>query len=288
MEHYDVVVVGGGIAGASIAHELAAAQRSVCLLEAERELAAHTTGRSAATWIAGYGPPGVQELTRLSRPFLDDPPLDVDGPLATALPCLYVATAETEDAAALAADVVAATGASTLTPEEAARLAPVLRPGVVTTAVLDPTAAELDVYGLALRNARWYAVGHCHLRRGLRSFRIDRVREVAKVPSWFTPPDDFDAVTHLALGLATLPRAHSIEVFLHTDLATAHEQLFATIGVFQPEAGGLRLHSQADDLHWYARQLARLECRFEVIRPRALKTQLARHARSLLALAGVR
>lgn len=148
MEHHDVVVVGGGIAGVSIAHELAAAQRSVCLLEAERELATHTTGRSAATWVAGYGPPGVQELTRLSRPFLDDPPLDVDGPLVTALPCLYVATAETEDAAGLAADVVAATGGSELTPEEAERLVRVLRPGVVTTAVLDTTCAELDVHGL--------------------------------------------------------------------------------------------------------------------------------------------
>lgn len=147
MQHYDAVVVGGGIAGVSIAFELAG-HRSVCVLEAERELATHTTGRSAATWVAGYGPPVVQDLTLRSRAFLDDPPLDVGGPITTPLHCLHVGTTETPDPTALAAELVASTGASVLTAAEAERHNPLLRPGVVTTAVLDPTAAELDVHGL--------------------------------------------------------------------------------------------------------------------------------------------
>jgi predicted DNA-binding transcriptional regulator YafY len=148
----------------------------------------------------------------------------------------------------------------------------------------EATQRDVDVYGLAMRNARWYAVGHCHLRAGLRSFRIDRVRSVAPRLASFTPPADFDAVKHLALGLATLPRAHAAQVLLRTDLATAHEQLFETIGVFQPVQGGLMLHAQVDDLRWLARQLARLECRFEVIAPGKLKQELARHARRLLTI----
>lgn len=75
MKHYEVVVVGGGISGVSIACELAA-DRTVCVLEAERELAMHTTGRSFAPhgepvaawdadvdglfWFVGQGGYGIQ------------------------------------------------------------------------------------------------------------------------------------------------------------------------------------------------------------------------------------
>ncbi len=148
------------------------------------------------------------------------------------------------------------------------------------------TGREVDVYGVALRNARWYAVGHCHLRGGMRSFRIDRVQGIEPLLATFEPPADFDAVRHLALGLATLPRAISVQVLLKTDLTTAHEQLFETIGLFQPVGKHLMLHAQVDDLRWFARQLSRLECVFEVINPPRLRTELARHAQRLLRYSG--
>ncbi len=148
------------------------------------------------------------------------------------------------------------------------------------------TEREVDVYGVALRNARWYAVGHCHLRRDMRSFRIDRVLAITPRLATFEPPADFDAVRHLALGLATLPRAIGVQVLLKTDLATAHEQLFETIGLFQPVKGGLMLHAQVDDLRWFARQLARLDCAFDIVAPAKLRAELARHAQRLLRYSG--
>ena len=48
--HFDVIVIGGGIAGVSIGFELSKSH-SVCLLEMESTLAFHTTGRSAATTL---------------------------------------------------------------------------------------------------------------------------------------------------------------------------------------------------------------------------------------------
>lgn len=158
----DVIVVGGGIAGASIGHELAARGRTVCVLEAENELARHTTGRSAATWIGGYGPPEVRRLTLASRPFLEDPAIDVAGPLLTPLPCLYVGGPDASPASAADIPGVAVDLA------EAERLNPLLRPGWTTVAVLDDTACELDVAGLHQGYVRALRAGGGEVRLGAR------------------------------------------------------------------------------------------------------------------------
>jgi D-arginine dehydrogenase len=65
----DILIVGAGIAGASLAAELAP-HRRVLLIEAEAQPGYHSTGRSAAFWHEGYGGPLVAPLTRASRPIL--------------------------------------------------------------------------------------------------------------------------------------------------------------------------------------------------------------------------
>lgn len=65
VQNPDVIVIGGGIAGASVAYELAA-DRTVLLLEAEPSLAMHSTGRSAATYIPGHGTATFRALIRAS------------------------------------------------------------------------------------------------------------------------------------------------------------------------------------------------------------------------------
>ncbi|MEO8022377.1 YafY family protein [Polaromonas sp.] len=144
------------------------------------------------------------------------------------------------------------------------------------------TEREFDPYGLAYRGGRWYAVGLCHLRKELRSFRLDRVRQVQSVNAVFTPPADFNAVQHLALGLATMPRATSVRVLLQTDLQTAQRELPESFGVFQPAGQGVLLHSQTDDVAWFARQLARLPFAFEIHEPSALREALHAWAQQLL------
>jgi D-arginine dehydrogenase len=66
----DVLIVGGGIAGASLAAALAG-RRTVLLVEAEDQPGYHATGRSAAFWHEGYGGPRVAPLSRASRPLLE-------------------------------------------------------------------------------------------------------------------------------------------------------------------------------------------------------------------------
>lgn len=148
------------------------------------------------------------------------------------------------------------------------------------------TERGFDAYGLAYRAGRWYAVGWCHLRHGLRSFRLDRVEHVQRLPVSFERPERFDPLAHLTTSIARLPRAHAAEVLLATDLATARRELFPVAGVLEPVEGGVVLHAQADDLDWLARELARLPFAFAVRRPRALRTAVAALARRLARQAG--
>jgi predicted DNA-binding transcriptional regulator YafY len=85
--------------------------------------------------------------------------------------------------------------------------------------------------------------------------------------------------------MATLPRAHAIEVLLHADLATARRETFDTIGVLEPVGDGTVLFAQADDLDWFARELSRLPFGFEVRHPATLRVALRDHAHRLQHLA---
>jgi predicted DNA-binding transcriptional regulator YafY len=144
---------------------------------------------------------------------------------------------------------------------------------------------DLDPYGVAYRGGCWYVVGHCHLRQGLRSFRVDRIRSLRTLAVPFQRPAAFDVLGHLTFSVATLPRTFAVEVLLRTDLATARRQLFETIGVFEQVREGVLLLGQTDDLAWFARQLARLSADFEIRRPVELRREVAALGRRLLASA---
>jgi len=145
-----------------------------------------------------------------------------------------------------------------------------------------PTEREVDPYGLAFVRGHWYVVGFCHLRRAVRTFRLDRAGPVQPLTRVFERPAGFDALAHLRASIATLPRAYSVDVLVKTDLASAHERLVPEFGVLEAEGRHVRLRSEVDDLAWFARELAHLPWTVEVRSPRALRDALARHARALL------
>jgi D-arginine dehydrogenase len=75
MSDFEVIIVGGGIAGASLGAEIANKRRTL-IIEAEEQCGFHSTGRSAAFYLESYGGPEVAKLTVASRAFLDSPPPD--------------------------------------------------------------------------------------------------------------------------------------------------------------------------------------------------------------------
>jgi predicted DNA-binding transcriptional regulator YafY len=150
------------------------------------------------------------------------------------------------------------------------------------------TERDVDVFGLAYRGGAWYAVGQCHLRRELRSFRLDRVLEVEALPRSFGRPEGFDVLAHLAQSIAMLPRAHAVEVQLATTLPQARRVVFAELGTLTGRGRGVRLSGQADDLTWFARELARLPFDFRIVKPAALRRALAVHGQALIERAALK
>src|ERR1700733_129818 len=93
----DILIVGGGIAGAGAAYELAAFA-SVIVLEREPHCGYHSTGRSAASFTENYGGTLIRRLAIASRAFLASPPADFsDHPLLSSRGMFTIARADQFD-----------------------------------------------------------------------------------------------------------------------------------------------------------------------------------------------
>ncbi len=145
----DLAVVGGGIAGASVAYELAAT-RSVVLLEAEPTPGAHATARSAATWIPGHGVAAVRSLVRASGPRFARLAAELDTPPLLAPRSVLLVATDAAGGTALARHLDDRRGepdaAVPVDPAEARRRCPAL--GEVRAAALVERAADVDVDAL--------------------------------------------------------------------------------------------------------------------------------------------
>lgn len=146
----DFLIIGAGIAGASVAYWLAPHGR-VVLLERESQPGYHSTGRSAALFMESYGTPQVRTLTMASRAFLQSPPPGFsEHPLLTPRGAMIVATqgqqAELEEHWDVLRSVTP--HARRLTAVEALARLPVLRPEQVLGAVYEPDASDMDVHAI--------------------------------------------------------------------------------------------------------------------------------------------
>lgn len=146
METADFVVIGAGIAGASVAFELAAHGKAI-VVERERIADYHTTGRSAALLTESWEHGIVRSLTSASRPFLEDPPEGfADYPLLSPLPFMVIGRSDqAATVAELSDDAIGIGDIRRLDGPGAEEICPLLRPGYVGAAILEPGSMEIDV-----------------------------------------------------------------------------------------------------------------------------------------------
>ncbi len=143
----EVLIVGGGIAGASAAHFLAP-HAKVTLIEREDQPGYHTTGRSAALFAESYGNEAVRAATRASRAFFESPPPGfAASPLLSPRGMLVFARDGQQDLLGEKARELSASGAKLrhLSGAEVRALVPPLRESHAHLGFIDPAAEDMDV-----------------------------------------------------------------------------------------------------------------------------------------------
>ena len=174
-----IVVIGGGIAGVSAAYALACHEGNpeVTVIEAEGQLAHHTTGRSAALFIENYGTDATRALTKASRHYFHQPPPElVDGPLLEERGVLSVARPDQNHLVerSLAEGQAVNPDIREVTIDEAVTLFPPLRAELLSRAVFEPGAADIDVGALHQSFVRGVAANGGNISTSTRALGLRR------------------------------------------------------------------------------------------------------------------
>lgn len=143
MTQFDIIIIGAGIAGASIAAHLAE-NASVAILEMEDRPGYHTTGRSAASYEPNYGPKPILAFARASAAFFNAPPPGfADAPLLTKRNSLMLEPEnQIENADKFLAE---AESVEEISLAEIKQLWPIYREGYAKRGFLDSSSGDLDV-----------------------------------------------------------------------------------------------------------------------------------------------
>jgi D-arginine dehydrogenase len=150
VEAGDFLIIGSGIAAASIGYWLAPHGR-VTLLERESQPGYHSTGRSAALFLASYGTEQVRALTQASRAFFDRPPEGfADTPILSPRGALFVATLEQAELLDEHCALLRAMSpqAKRLSRDQTLAMVPVLRGERLLGGAYEPDACDIDVHAL--------------------------------------------------------------------------------------------------------------------------------------------
>lgn len=172
----DVIIIGGGIAGASAAYFLSG-QGSVVLIEREAHFGYHSSGRTAAQFTVGIGAGTMRRLAQASRTFLENPPPGfAEERILTPRGCLTVARAGQEQSLSRLHDNLVSVGARAQHLDRAGALAlfPALVAEHVDAGIYEPDAMDIDVNTLLQGYLRGAKARGAQLLAGANIVAIER------------------------------------------------------------------------------------------------------------------
>jgi len=102
---------------------------------------------------------------------------------------------------------------------------------------------DLDPYAMVYREGAWLVVGYCHLRKDVRSFRVDRIRAAEMAPKPKSPdferPADFDVKAYAQRSPWTFSAepVEEVQLALSADAAEVANEDFGPTAVKRVEDG---------------------------------------------------
>ncbi len=140
----DIIIIGAGIAGASLADELSS-NHSVILLEAETQPGYHSTGRSAAVFLPTSGPELILNLVHASGDFFHNPPQGFcEHPLLSPRNTMMIAKSGDDEHF----DLGLSNGMQEISAAQALEKVPAINTQVYTKFSIDPQTFDIDVDAL--------------------------------------------------------------------------------------------------------------------------------------------
>ncbi|MFN8420093.1 MAG: YafY family protein [Anaerolineae bacterium] len=145
----------------------------------------------------------------------------------------------------------------------------------------DLTERNLNPYGIVLHDGFWYAVGYCHLRDDIRTFRLDRIASLELQDTRFVAPAYFDPLAEVMRALARTPGIFEIEVILHTSLEQAQRLIPPSLGLLKQTENGIRFTCYFQRLEWITHFLAGLDVPMTLIKPLELRNEMQKLAQRI-------
>lgn len=152
----------------------------------------------------------------------------------------------------------------------------------------DLSCRRVDPYAVVPYVKSWHLIGYCHLRRDIRTFKLDRIQDVVQTTTSFLPDDDFELEDYLSSGWGLIRglEAPAIDVELlfspETGRWVAEEQWHGSQQIEWLDDGRLRFRVHIQITPEFQRWVLRYGSGVEVLAPASLGSWVRDEARAML------
>ncbi len=137
-----------------------------------------------------------------------------------------------------------------------------------------PVLRQVDPYMLSYRWGWWYVIGYCHLRQEMRTFRVDRICEIALTRESYQIPTSFDARQYMAQEFKEQPQVRVRMRFASRVAHVAYSDLFSWDALEEEPGGSLVVTYSSPNLQWAASTVLAYGPLVTVLEPAELRHML--------------